>query len=468
MSDIRYKEYLNDPKFENATDYSGKDIVLKPSDAISIDLKDGATKEDPVYKDTPLVNKEGKEYKVIAWSDDYSGFTWEIDIPQSGFYNISMEYFYDDDDDLGINAIRELAINGKVPFSEASELVFKKWWVDEVTDGMINKETGEIYPERTNVDDDIIPALTHVSKWTTAYLRDTKGYYAEPFRFYFEAGKNTITLYCSSKQMYLGNIIFSQPENYKNYQEYAGQFTSDGKDASEWSNLIEAEDIRNIVLKSSNQMRLTSSKDTSVYPNRSGYTTINQIGGETNWYENRDSYEWKFTVPKDGWYKISLRVSNNVNIGMPVYRQIYIDGEIPFEEFLAYKFKFGYNYYTKTLEDNEGNPYSLYLKEGEHTLKMEVVMGELGDVALTFYQQANDLNLMIRQIQKIIGDNPDKDYNYRLDQRIPGLADTLNGLITSFEQIIEQLKVACETDSSSIINDLKGAIDTLHALSRRF
>ena len=88
--------------------------------------------------------------------------------------------------------------------------------------------------------------------------------------------------------------------------------------------------------------------------------------------------------------------------GEPVYRQIYVDGEIPFAELKEYKFKYDYNYYTETLSDGNGNPYYIYLKSGEHTLTMETLMGELGDVALTFYNESEKLNLITREIQKII------------------------------------------------------------------
>lgn len=453
--DIRYNAYLQQIEEEAAKagvtieNYKGNNIVLTPSEAVSDDKAEGSTEENPIYRETPITDEAGK-VNVLKWTEDYSSFTWTVNIPKTGYYQISMEYI-GVADGLAINPARGIKINGETPFYEAINMVFKKWWKDK-SEPIVNELTG----------DESAAGLEEIRHWATVDLRDTDGYYVDPFKFYFEKGENTITLTNINREMFIGNIYLTAPIEIDDYATVSSKYPSSlDTSGTTITDRFEAEAFDRIIEKSSNMMRITASKNTTLTPFKSGYTVMNQVGGSANWYSDRDSYTWSFSVPEDGLYKIALRVSNNTNIGMPVYRQIYIDGEIPFAEFKSYKFKYNYNYYTETLSDGNGDPYLLYLKKGEHTIKMEVLLGELGELALSFYQESDNLNKLTRAIKKIIGSSPDSNYNYRLDTRVPGLMDSLNGLIEEYEQMIEILKVACDTDSSSLINELKSSIETL-------
>lgn len=57
--------------------------------------------------------------------------------------------------------------------------------------------------------------------------------------------------------------------------------------------------------------------------------------------------------------------------GMNAYRQILIDGEVPFSELEEYAFPYARSWYTEVLSDEEGTPYAIYLAAGEHTLTVQ-------------------------------------------------------------------------------------------------
>lgn len=457
-SDMKYKYYLEQSKFENAANYSGEDIVLETWRAVCNDLADGATDDNPIYVETPLTSEKDRT-NVLKWTAEYSSFTWQVKIQTSGFYSIKIEYL-SVANDLGVAPAREISINGEVPFAEAGNIEFRKLYED-----------GGI--QSTDIlGDETAPNQVEVREWQTATLRDNEGYYTENFRFYFEEGKNTITLNFLSSEMYIGNIILCAPEEIDDYATVSANYPQMDKNGTDIVTSFQVENNKYhygadntlqgyMTYKSSNMLKATSSRNTTVTPFKSGYNLINQVGGDTNWSGNREAISWNFYIPADGLYKIALRVCNNANIGMPVHRQIYIDGSIPFSELTAYKFPYSFNYYTETLSDDDDNPYLFYLTEGWHEIKLETIMGELGDAALMFYTQTEELNLIVRAINKILGDNPDVNYNYRLDERIPELMPTLNGLIDSFEELVEIFARVCETDSSDVSNELKVAIDTL-------
>ncbi len=448
--DTRYNAYLQQIEAaaaqNNTTveDYDGQDIVLTPSEATP------TMYEDTEYQEIQLEEIMGKA-DVMTWSEMYDSLTWTVNIPKTGYYQISLDYASIPTDKLGINPARGILINGETPFFEAQNMSFKRWWKDEHA------------PEKNEItDDEKAPDLVEIRKWAEGDLQDTDGYYVRPFKFYLEAGENTITLKYILRDMLMGNVYIGAPDSYQTYAEVSANYSQYDQAGTAIVTKFQAESFDSIVEKTSNMMRLTSSKDTSVTEFRPGYTDMNTVGGSANWYEDRDAYTWKFTVPKDGLYKIALRVANNFNIGMPVYRQISIDGEVPFTELESYKFRYDYNYYTETLSADDGTPYYFYLEAGkEHTISLEVSMGNMGELALAFYSETTNLNNLIRAVKKIVGSDVDPNYNYRIEERVPGLYDSIKNLIVQFNRMIEILKVECETDSSTLINELKTTIETL-------
>ncbi|MBR1684556.1 MAG: hypothetical protein IJ708_05415, partial [Clostridia bacterium] len=84
---------------------------------------------------------------------------------------------------------------------------------------------------------------------------------------------------------------------------------------------------------------------------------------------------WELDVPEDGLYAIHFKVLQSTDPGMPSYRQIMIDGEIPFEEMKLYAFPYDSHWYGDTLRDADGVPYQFYLEKGTHTLTATVKLG---------------------------------------------------------------------------------------------
>ncbi|MBE5816492.1 MAG: extracellular solute-binding protein [Clostridiales bacterium] len=456
VNENRYSAYLEENSKKGAKDYAGADIVLLPGNAISRTEAAGSTKDNPIYKDVPLVSGfSGKTGTVLAWGSEYTAFEWVVDIAKGGFYEITIEYMCADG--IGISAAREISINGEVPFSEAVRLDFKRWWVDQSA------------PKENAVGDQVAPSQKEIRKWSEAVLRDNNGYYATPYKFYLKTGSNTIRLNFADQPMYIAKITLSAPTTYISYEEYSQQYENVEMSATVASGIadkFEAEDILRIVAKSTSGLRLASSTDATVSPRTLESVYMNSIGGEDTWFNERNSIEWKFNVEEDGLYQISARVYQGYTFGMPSYRQIYIDGEIPFEELVAYKIPYASSYTTMTLSSEEGTPYLFYLEKGEHTITMEVVAGDYGQILMDLYDESVVLGNLLREIYKITSENPDVNYNYYLATRIPHLIPSLKALVESFEEKIATLqKASGEADPAAannfrtIIEDLQACID---------
>ena len=104
-----------------------------------------------------------------------------------------------------------------------------------------------------------------------------------------------------------------------------------------------------------------------------GHRLLNVMGAR-RWKSGNQSITWKFNIEEDGLYKISMRLMQNYDDGLPSYRQIIIDGKIPFEELKAYKFEFVKDWREEILEDENGEPYLFYFTKGEHEITMTVNM----------------------------------------------------------------------------------------------
>lgn len=75
-----------------------------------------------------------------------------------------------------------------------------------------------------------------------------------------------------------------------------------------------------------------------------------------------------------------------------------------------------------------------YLSEGEHTITMRVVMGELSPIIQSLYRDMEQLSDALLSITKLTGNDPDPNYDYQFFRYIPGLEGTLQELQASLEQ----------------------------------
>ncbi|NLW09577.1 MAG: ABC transporter substrate-binding protein, partial [Firmicutes bacterium] len=147
----------------------------KPAREIKIDAANFARASRDVEI---LENFAGRPGRAVKTGEE--GFIeWKVHVDTPGLYQIKIEYY--PVEGRGASIERELWLNGKLPFFEASQLIIKRIW----TDG------GPV--RRDNRDNDIRPRQVESPFWRELYLADyNMGYYPEPFHFYFHAGENTI------------------------------------------------------------------------------------------------------------------------------------------------------------------------------------------------------------------------------------------------------------------------------------
>ena len=226
------------------------------------------------------------------------------------------------------------------------------------------------------------------------------------------------------------------PEAAKTYAEVLAEYQAAGYTTANTPIRIEAES--DTVSKSHSVIRQLGDSDPSCWPSELGKVKMNTIGG-TNWQTDNASITWEFHAEESGLYKIVLRLRQNFRYGLPSYRRLEIDGEVPYEEFKDLRFSYNRNWRTETLTAEDGQPYYVYLEAGDHTLTMTAKQGEMTEMIHAIQEDSETLSDLILQIVMITGQNPDPNYDYQLEARIPGLTDTLNQLIANVQSYMDTI-----------------------------
>ncbi|MBR5001385.1 MAG: extracellular solute-binding protein, partial [Firmicutes bacterium] len=416
LSSINYAEY----KDQHADASRGTSTVsVKAVDYIAEET-DASVKVESNYM--------GKSGQSLIIEDD-GQVSWKVDIPKTGLYAIKIDYCSVSEKTNSIE--RTLYINGKVPFSEARYLMMKKLWKNEYVDGRFKMDgNGNELRPTSSVD--------HV--WQEYAFIDSNGYYANPFEFYLEKGENVITLGAVREPMAIQNITIYPYEDKITYEEYAA-----GKSAGTDTIKISAETP-------------SATSDYTVYPvydRKSAITEpqhntkilLNTIGGE-KWTKTGQFVEYKINVESEGLYQIIPRFRQNTLDGMYVSRKILIDGELPFEEANYCKFNYDTDWQLVPL-NNGADTFQFHLTPGEHTIRFEVTLGEMGDIVRQVADVLDAINDDYLEILKLTGASPDSYRDYGFGRVMPHVVEDLVIQSINLNDVISYIESTGEMKSSN-------------------
>lgn len=391
----------------------------------------------------------GLKGTVFKWENNEEWAAWEFHVEEEGLYEIEVEYYLND---RGDEAVRSISVDGKVPFVEANKITFTGGWRDQTDDPVYN-----------SIGDEIRPKQAPVLQWRTMRLTDSTGFYAEPFTFYFTKGNHTVQLSHVSSSMYIGSIRLKPPVKIPTYEEVKTEYESKGyKKAASQEIRIQAE--RPVLEKSHPTVRREINADPTCEPVSLRHVKLNVIG-DWMWRSGNQSITWELNVPEDGLYKLGMRSLQHWGNGLPVYRQIAIDGMVPFQELLEYRIPFDREWNLEILHDENKEPFLFYLTKGTHTLTMTVKTGDLTEIIHSVNDDSRILSALLLKITMITGSNPDPNYEYELEKKIPDLIGTIQALQTSMTKKIKVLdsishkRPAITNNFLQIVDELQDMVD---------
>jgi ABC-type glycerol-3-phosphate transport system substrate-binding protein len=391
------------------------DAVYPKGQAIRIDALDYINSNDQIEE---FDTYEGVDDVLLTKEDGF--VTWEVDIPQAGFYHLKLDYFPYEGKSSSIE--RAVYINGEIPFDGASNVTFHRIWGNESA-------------VETDVNgNDIRPSQKEKPFWTDSFFNDHVGYVNGPYTFYFNQGLNTISLEGIREPLMVGHIQVLSVEERLTYDQYkeihADKEMADG-------DIIFVQTENQAFSSSPTLYPLNDRTSMKTMPSSPKLVKLNTIGGN-NWRISGDFIVWDFEIEEAGLYQISMRVKQRLASGMNVYRNIYIDDQIPFDEMENYAFTYKSDWRIQTLGSKD-QPFMFYLEPGNHTLKMEVSLGEYGPIIGQIQTSINNLNKLYREILVYTGPEPDIYRDYQLTERIDNLVERIVNERDSLKEIRENI-----------------------------
>ncbi len=172
--------------------------------------------------------------------------------------------------------------------------------------------------------------------------------------------------------------------------------------------------------------------------------------------------EWKILVPENGWYMLDFKYRQNANPGQVVRRQLYIDGEMPFSECSEIKFPATEGFEVLTAASGEGN--AIFLKKGDHTVRLKVVLGSIGKPLQTLRETVIKLNQLYTKIVLIVGENPDSYRDYDLEEHIEGLLEDFG----SCSEMLTNVSKYFETEADDNATNNTAQLDQAVRLLQKF
>ena len=380
--------------------------------------------------------------KAFLWDEKVSWIEWDIEIKESALYNI--EFGYHDYNVSTLDAVREFYIDGEVPYRELSSVLFRWNWKD-ASEPVINP-----------IGDETMPSQELISTWKNETVFDQEGYYSYPLKIYLTEGEHTVRMEYVQQSIALSYILFKAPEKIKPYSEVLEEYQSKGFSETDESIYFEAEST--VVKKNSPNIPRVPNYDPKTSPNIPGYRRLNTIG-DNYWSKGGQKITWSFKVPKDGLYRIDLRVLTSHNGGLPIFREVMIDDKIPFNEMLSYKFKYAKDWKIETLSDDEGNPYLYYFDSKKtHTISMKVVLSEYSEIIMALNKSSQILADLLLKVTMLTGTSPDINYEYEIERNIPDVTETLRQLVVDLKEKNSMLLNLSEGRKTPAINSLEQII----------
>lgn len=386
---------------------------------------------------------KGYDGAAFLWDQNTDSLSMTVSVEKSGLYVFALDYLPFEEDVALIQ--RGVRIDGESVCADSETCLFLRCW----------EEKSEVFTDANG--DEKAPGMRQVCVWQKQYIQDTNALYARPLEFYLSAGLHTVTLTYVSGKMAVGALTVEgipQRLSYADYRAAHGDASYGGEPL-----IWEAEAFSTC---SDRTIRRLADSDPATSPFTYSQIRLNTVGGE-RWKSSWQTVTWECDVPETGFYQISMRVRQNTGEGLTVYRQLLIDGEIPFEEALAIPFPYASGWQTVTLGND--NPFAFYLEKGKHRLSLRVVSGELGKAITELKRSSADLSSLLMDINTVVGAAPDANFEYELDKKISWLMPTLQRIRDALKAQADHLR-AISGRQTTMVSNIDNAVEELDGYLR--
>lgn len=390
-----------------------------------------------LYKHSDAANVKAGTYKgksnVLVWKAGFNSWIeYKVDVPQTGLYSMQLSYHpYMDSHSQG-TAKLDVQIDGQTLFREATGIAFHREFHDQ-------------FPLKKNASgDDMRPSSIQYDEWMQSYFQAASGAYSKPLQWYLTKGTHVIR-FSSRDAIAIQDLKLVPPIHLPKYGEVVSQYPSHSADTGK----IVPMEAEKAYKKNDVAIQMQVDKGPATTPKANGHMILNTLGGN-GWNTGGQQVTWKFHVDHSGVYKIAMRMMQGLVANQSVYRTIAIDGKVPFQSLLDYRFPASSSWRGLVLHDNGGNPYQFYLKAGDHTLSMRATYGAYQPLISQVETAVLHLNIVSQELNSLTGGVVDTNHTWDIEKKYPELIAQLREIENHLEAMSKQLvQINQKRDSAS-------------------
>ena len=396
---LEYGKVLNKYASSGFADYTGDPIVIDGTSYSSVSGTEVSAFTEDYYDEDSDVTIEAVPAAVITGSDTTT-LVYEFKVSQTALYSLQLDYFLPKGKNT--EAAVSFTINEKKPFLEASNIELSRMY-EQYNVGNVDDAGNEIKAKQRET-----------YAWKAYSLSHAEGLYRNPYKILLQADEKvqTLEITFSRQSVVLKSISFIAPMNNPTYEEYRQSI-----EAPEYSGQalerIEIEDS----ITSKSDMGITMAWDENYCSSPSSYGLINyNIFGGERWSEGGQSITFKTCeIPEDGWYQLAFRYQSPTS-DVAAYREIRIDGEIPFKEVEEYCFPASDSWIGEPLKDENQKPYLFYLTKGTHEITLTVKLGPMRHEIQSLNESIDYISDLIKKVVQVTGSSRNSDGSYEVDK----------------------------------------------------
>lgn len=425
-----YRDVVSEYEEMQYPTYAGAEVVFSAKES-AVSLSGFSTQ----------FEENGIVYEGVLWDQEQDFLELEIVAPETGLYEIAVEYTQPEG--FGADITRKVYLDNSPIFREAFTVSFPRFWKYDAP--LVNTQG-----------DEIKPFANEVPHMATVPITDSQGKENAGFQYYLTEGKHVIRFEYLAEPIFLSKIILRQPTENISYDELYKSYQDAGKTQQGTNICFEAEDSTYVKEMTDSVIGPQSNGDPATYPESVKNVKMNYLGG-ANYKNGNQAITWNFEVETSGLYQLGFRVYRNWKDGLPCFYQIAIDGQVPCKELESYEFSHSKKWYTEVLGDDESNPYLFWLEEGTHTITFTIKLDIYGEVIDNLTDWTRQYSALIRKIKMFTGENPDPNYDYELTKNIPDLLTELQDLSERLNSEVQVLKEAAG-ESTPISNGIESVV----------
>lgn len=400
--------------------------------------------DDPRYGDLIATYREERAGVGAALLSGEAEISFRAGVEKPGLYQLAFDFYDLEESILPIEY--SLLVDGEYPFFESRALEVPGKWRFSKNDFPLDRYGNEIQPRSLKA-----------RGWDRHLVEDSARFH-ESFKFYLEPD-STITLRCGFGSFLLGDFFILVPEKIPSYQEYL-----ESLEGEEFRGLLELP-AENLYARNDPSLRLRSERDPSATSYHSQFLRLNAIDG-ASWRNGGQGISWRAVTEEAGLYRISFKYLQNTLKEMPVFREIKINGRVPYKELSAYAFPYTEVWLNRTLTGSEGEPLLVHLEKGENIIELTGVLYPYRNAVEALRSVMGEITELALEIKKLTGNADDAYRDWDIDVHIPDAGMRLENMAAEVRKIHAELSKLSDAKSPAELSNLLSAARMLQDLSK--